>query len=79
MVSFFRKMDAVLGNKKDGAKEQSTEKSSEVASWFSSHPDTLIRIQAIEEFIATHPCNTCMTLTWDKSALLAELDNVDKK
>lgn len=79
MVSFFKKMDAGLDHKKDGAKEKSTEEPSEVASWFSSHPDTLIRIQTIEEYVAKHPCNTCATLTWDKSALLAELDRIDKK
>ena len=78
MVSFFKKMDAGTGNKNNGTKEQSTEKPSEVASWFSSHPDTLIRIQAIEEYVAKHPCVTCKTLTWNKAALLAGLDQVDK-
>jgi len=79
MVSFFKKMDAGIGDNKDGAKDQSTEKPSEVAGWFSSHPDTLSRIQAIEEYVAKHPCGTCMTLTWDKSALLAELEKADGK
>lgn len=79
VVSFFKKMDAEPGNKKTGAKEQSTERSSEVASWFSSHPDLQIRIQAIEEYVARHPCDTCATLTWDKAALMAELDKADKR
>ncbi len=79
MLSFFRKMDAGLDNKNDGTKEPSKEEPSEVASWFSSHPDTLVRIRAIEEYVAAHPCDTCATLTWDKSALLAELDEVEKK
>lgn len=78
MLSFFKKMDAGL-DRKDGAKEPSKEEPSEVANWFSSHPDTPARIRAIEEYVAAHPCGTCMTLTWDKSALLAELDKVEKK
>jgi len=79
MVSFFRKMDAGSGHNKNGGKEPATKKTSEVAGWFSSHPDTLIRIRAIEEYVAQHPCDTCTTLTWDKSALLAELEKVDRK
>lgn len=79
MVSFFKKIAAGFGKKEDGAEGQSTEKPSELASWFSSHPDTLIRIQVIEEYLAKYPCNTCMTLTWDKEALLAELPQVAKK
>lgn len=79
MVSFFKKMDGGLSKKKDKAEEPSTEQPSEVASWFSSHPDTLIRIQVIEDYIAEHPCNTCTALTWDKAALLAELDKAGKK
>jgi Zn-dependent protease with chaperone function len=84
MVSMFRKIDAGPGTRKEGAKEQSPEKDSqekpsEVASWFSSHPDTLIRIQTIEEYIAKHPCNTCTALTWDKPALLAALEKIDRK
>jgi Zn-dependent protease with chaperone function len=79
MVSFFRKMHAEPGRKEQGGKEVPPEQPSEVASWFSSHPDTLIRIQAIEEYVATHPCTGCTTLSWDKAAVLAELDRVDKK
>ncbi|MFZ2160875.1 MAG: M48 family metallopeptidase [Sideroxyarcus sp.] len=89
MVSMFRKIAAGPDIRKDGAKEQSPEKESpekeskeepsEVASWFSSHPDTLFRIQTIEEYIAGHPCNACTTLTWNKPALLAALEKVDKK
>ncbi len=78
MVSFFRKMDAGPGNKEDAGKGRA-EKPSEVAGWFSSHPDTLSRIQAIEEYVARHPCNACTILTWDKSALRAELDKVEEK
>ncbi len=75
MVSFFKKMDAGFDAKKESEEK---EKPSEVAGWFSSHPDTLIRIQVIEEYLAQHPCGTCTTLTWDKAAMQAGLEAADK-
>jgi Zn-dependent protease with chaperone function len=89
MVSFFKKLEAGFNKKKEGTEKpfpenkspqkQSSEKPSEVAGWFSSHPDTLVRIQMIEEYVAKHPCATCKALTWDKAALRAELGMLDKK
>lgn len=84
MVSFFKKMDAGFITNKADAKEkpkaepgkeaQETEaEESDVTSWFSSHPDTVSRIQTVERYIAQHPCPSCKALTWDKAAILANL------
>jgi Zn-dependent protease with chaperone function len=73
MVSLFKRMDSVPGEKEETRKDQPAEKKSEVAGWFSSHPDTLIRINDIEEYLAAHPCSTCGSLEWDKPAMQAEL------
>jgi len=53
--------------------------SSGVSAWFSSHPDTLTRIQAIEHYLAAHPCNTCKSLAWDKQAIAADLRKAVKR
>jgi len=50
-----------------------------VSAWFSSHPDTLTRIQAIEHYLAAHPCNTCKSLAWDKQAIAADLRKAVKR
>jgi predicted Zn-dependent protease len=79
MVSFFKKMNAGFVINKADAKdkpkaEQDTEaEEDDVASWFSSHPDTVSRIQTVERYIAQHPCQSCKTLTWDRPAILANL------
>lgn len=83
MVSFFKKMNAGFISKKTNAKEKpNTEPDTEteeadVASWFSSHPDTVSRIQTVERYIAQHPCPSCKTLTWDRPSVLASLKQVD--
>lgn len=77
MVSFFKKLEAGFDQPKEP--KASKEEPSEVSSWLSSHPDTLLRIQAIESYIAQHPCQQCTTLTWNKPAILAELPVPDKK
>lgn len=79
MSSFFKKMDAYAKKMQAGENEGSDDKPSQMASWFSSHPDTLIRIQYIEQYITSHPCNTCTTLNWNHAALRAELNNFEKK
>jgi len=79
MSSFFKKMDMYSNSKNTGENENSGDNPSQVASWFSSHPDTLIRIQLIEEYVASHPCNTCTKLSWDKNAVLADLARFEKK
>lgn len=79
MVSFFKKMDAGSDAQKDKTQEPASEKNTEVAGWFSSHPDTLLRIQAIETYLAQHPCSSCTTLTWDKDAVLAGLELPEKQ
>ena len=53
--------------------------SSGVSAWFSSHPDTLTRIQAIEHYLAAHPCTTCKSLGWDKQAIAADLRKAVKR
>jgi Zn-dependent protease with chaperone function len=79
MVSFFKKMDAGFitdkaeAKAKPKAEQDADAEESEVASWFSSHPDTVSRIQTVERYIAQHPCPSCKTLTWDKAAILANL------
>jgi Zn-dependent protease with chaperone function len=84
MVSFFKKMDAGFITNKADAKEkpkaepskeaqEADTKESDVTSWFSSHPDTVSRIQTVERYIAQHPCPSCKMLTWDKAAILANL------
>lgn len=79
MSSFFKKMDADANGKQVVENEKSGDKSTQVASWFSSHPDTLMRIQLIEQYFASHPCNTCTELSWDKTSLRAELARLEKK
>ena len=79
MSSFFKKMDVDSNREQTGENEKSGENPSEVASWFSSHPDTLVRIQLIEQYFASHPCNTCTKLSWDRTALRAELTRLEKK
>jgi beta-barrel assembly-enhancing protease len=79
MSSFFKKMDAYAKKKQAGDNEGESDNPSQMASWFSSHPDTLSRIQFIEQYITSHPCNTCTALTWDHAALKAELSNLEKK
>ncbi|MFY9259668.1 MAG: M48 family metallopeptidase [Gallionella sp.] len=76
MVSFFKKLEAGFDSPKEP--KASKEEPSEVASWLSSHPDTLLRIQAIESYIAQHPCQQCTVLTWNKPAILEEIEQSDK-
>jgi len=79
MVSFFKKMNAgFVTNKTDTTEKPNTEsdtdtEETDVASWFSSHPDTVSRIQTVERYIAQHPCQSCKTLTWDRPAILVDL------
>ncbi|HSI43480.1 MAG TPA: M48 family metallopeptidase [Methylotenera sp.] len=87
MVSFFKKMQPELNDKAEKNTGKNTEKkdtkaksekdekntSSDVSSWFSSHPDTLNRIQAIERYLATHPCLTCKSLVWDKTLIANDI------
>lgn len=79
MSSFFKKLYANANSKHPGENEGSGDESSQMASWFSSHPDTLFRIQTIEAYFASHPCNTCTKLSWDKNALRADLARFEKK
>ena len=66
MVSFFKKMDTAYKNK------------DETPEWLSSHPETLARIKFAEQFVKSHPCKDCALLTWDKTAILADL-NIEEK
>ncbi|MBC7698489.1 MAG: M48 family metallopeptidase [Bacteroidia bacterium] len=66
MVSFFKKMDAAYKNKDD------------TPEWLSSHPETLARIKFAEQFVKSHPCKGCAPLTWDKTAILADLNTEEK-
>ncbi|MDD4964735.1 MAG: M48 family metallopeptidase [Gallionella sp.] len=77
MVSFFKKLEAGFDPPKEP--KASKEESSEVSSWLSSHPDTLVRIATIESYIAQHPCQQCSVLTWNKADILAELERSEKK
>ena len=77
MSSFFKKMNAEVNGRQVADNEKSDDKPSEVVSWFSSHPDTLIRIQLIEQYVASHPCNTCTDLSWNKVALRADIARID--
>lgn len=79
MSSFFKKMDAYAKKEQAGENEGGGDNPSQVASWFSSHPDTLIRIQLIENYVTSHPCNTCTTLNWNQAALRAELNHFESK
>lgn len=79
MASLFKRMDSEQGAGEEGSKDKPAEESSEVAGWFSSHPDTLLRIQAIEEYIAAHPCSSCESLTWDRPGMLAEIGKIGNK
>ena len=62
MATFFKKMQAAFKGKTQGPE------------WISSHPDTAIRIQAVENYIKEHPCTDCEKLKWDKKAILASLE-----
>ena len=79
MSSFFKKLNAEVNGEQAADNEKPDDKPSEVTSWFSSHPDTLIRIQLIEQYIASHPCNTCTDLSWNKVALRADIARIEKK
>lgn len=61
MPSFFKKMEAEYKGKDN------------IPGWLSSHPDTLARIKSAEAYVAANPCKTCVPLTWDKPAILADL------
>jgi len=61
------------------APEDADADTSGVSAWFSSHPDTLTRIQSIEHYLAAHPCNTCKSLAWDKQAIAADLRKAVKR
>ncbi len=62
MATFFEKLG---GNDADnGALE-----------WLSSHPDTKHRIALSKAFVKAHPCDDCVTLTWDKLAILKNIAN----
>ena len=65
MPSFFKKMEAEYQAKFKGKDA--------MPGWLSSHPDTLERIRKAEAYVMQHPCKTCVTLVWDKPAILAEL------
>jgi beta-barrel assembly-enhancing protease len=67
MADFFKKMQEAFKNKAQGPE------------WMSSHPDTAVRIQAVENYIKEHPCTDCEKLKWDKKAILASLDKVNLK
>lgn len=66
MVSIFKKMDTAYKNK------------DETPEWLSSHPETLARIEFTEQFVKSHPCKDCALLTWDKTAILADLNTEEK-
>jgi hypothetical protein len=44
--------------------------------WFSSHPETLARIKAAEAFVLQNPCKNCTKLTWDKPAIMDDLEQL---
>ena len=69
------KQDTANDTKKNGKKDQKEKKStsSDVSTWFSSHPDTRNRIQAIEQYLASHPCPSCRSLSWDKPLIMEDL------
>ena len=69
------KQDTANDTKKNGKKDQKEKKStsSDVSTWFSSHPDTRNRIQAIEQYLASHPCPSCKSLSWDKPLIMEDL------
>lgn len=67
MVAFFKKMQAEYKGK------------AESPDWLSSHPDTVNRIQAVENYIKAHPCTDCEKLKWDKKAILASLEKGKSK
>ena len=41
--------------------------------WLSSHPETLQRIKNAEAYVTKNPCKTCVSLSWNKTEILAEL------
>lgn len=41
--------------------------------WLSSHPETLQRIKNAEAYVTKNPCKTCVSLSWNKTDILAEL------
>jgi beta-barrel assembly-enhancing protease len=67
MVAFFKKMQEAFKGKAQGPE------------WMSSHPDSAVRIQAVENFIKEHPCTDCEKLKWDKKAILASLEKEKAK
>jgi len=75
------KIDAKKNKSATKKDEENTGRDSEtnVSAWFSSHPDTLTRIQAIEHYLEAHPCNTCKSLAWDKNAIAADLRKAVKQ
>ena len=42
--------------------------------WLSSHPETLQRIKNAEAYVTKNPCKTCVSLSWNKAEILAELN-----
>lgn len=71
MVSFFKKMDAAYKSKQG--------ESNGMPAWLSSHPETLARIKFAEQYVAKNPCNACIPLVWDRSAILADLGKKREK
>jgi beta-barrel assembly-enhancing protease len=69
MATFFKKMEAEYKNN-DGVVKKGG------PTWFSSHPETLARIQAAEAYVAQHPCQLCTKLTWDKPAIMDDLEQM---
>jgi beta-barrel assembly-enhancing protease len=67
MVAFFKKMQEAFKDKANGPE------------WMSSHPDTVNRILAVENYIKGHPCTDCEKLKWDKKAILASLEKEKPK
>lgn len=67
MASFFKKLEAEYKGKDD------------MPTWLSSHPETLARIQAAEQYVLKNPCKSCVKLVWDKPAIMADLSaKIDK-